>query len=250
MRWRGEASPTFGSVSTIRPSITSRRRCGWIRSIRDARRRTSTCEQSSRTTRKLGRRWPAATMSRFVAPRMQRSGALGKADRVCSSKAVAKWRAAIATDPGHAVYVAPTLLEISKACTSAQLLEDAEIAAQESINVRETAEAFAQLGAVQAGLGKWEEAVRSRRRAFELDGSREYREALRRAEIALEQSKKRDYHKDLGVPRTATQQEIKKAYRDAALKWHPDKVAEEDRERAEEEFAKISTAYEVLRMKG
>lgn len=39
---------------------------------------------------------------------------------------------------------------------------------------------------------------------------------------------------------------LKKAYRKAALKWHPDKVKEEDRKKAEKKFIAIAWAYEVL----
>ncbi|CAE8718667.1 unnamed protein product, partial [Polarella glacialis] len=39
---------------------------------------------------------------------------------------------------------------------------------------------------------------------------------------------------------------LKKAYRQAALKWHPDKVAESQKEEAEQRFVEIAWAYEVL----
>lgn len=55
---------------------------------------------------------------------------------------------------------------------------------------------------------------------------------------------KRDYYEVLGVGRDAPSEEIKKAYRQAALKYHPDRNPG-DKE-AEEEFKLASEAYEAL----
>ncbi|MCX7697443.1 MAG: molecular chaperone DnaJ [Bacteroidales bacterium] len=55
---------------------------------------------------------------------------------------------------------------------------------------------------------------------------------------------KKDYYEILGVPRNATQEEIKKAYRQMALKYHPDRNPG-DKE-AEEKFKEAAEAYEVL----
>jgi curved DNA-binding protein len=55
-----------------------------------------------------------------------------------------------------------------------------------------------------------------------------------------------DYYERLGVARDADEKAIKKAYRTLALKWHPDRHAEAEREQAEAEFKHISEAYEVL----
>ena len=49
-----------------------------------------------------------------------------------------------------------------------------------------------------------------------------------------------EYYNDLGITKNATQNDIKKAYRKLALKNHPDKGGDE------EEFKKITNAYEVL----
>ncbi|EDO00876.1 hypothetical protein SS1G_03350 [Sclerotinia sclerotiorum 1980 UF-70] len=50
----------------------------------------------------------------------------------------------------------------------------------------------------------------------------------------------------LGISKDATKSEIKKAYHKAALQHHPDKVAEDQREEADEKFKTVSQAYEIL----
>lgn len=53
-----------------------------------------------------------------------------------------------------------------------------------------------------------------------------------------------DYYEILGIPRDAGQDQIKKAYRELALKYHPDRNP--DNPVAEEKFKKLSQAYSVL----
>ena len=55
---------------------------------------------------------------------------------------------------------------------------------------------------------------------------------------------KRDYYEILGVPRSANSDEIKKAYRKAALQYHPDRNP--DNKEAEEKFKEAAEAYEIL----
>ncbi len=55
---------------------------------------------------------------------------------------------------------------------------------------------------------------------------------------------KRDYYEVLGVSKNATADEIKKAYRQKAIEFHPDKNP--DDKAAEEKFKEAAEAYEVL----
>ncbi|OAQ66706.1 chaperone protein dnaJ 2 [Pochonia chlamydosporia 170] len=50
----------------------------------------------------------------------------------------------------------------------------------------------------------------------------------------------------LSIDKDATEAQIKKAYRQAALKYHPDKVPLEQREESEIKFKEITQAYEIL----
>ncbi len=57
---------------------------------------------------------------------------------------------------------------------------------------------------------------------------------------------KRDYYEILGVQKGASVDEMKRAYRELALKHHPDRVGTEHKKEAEERFKEISEAYAVL----
>ena len=56
-------------------------------------------------------------------------------------------------------------------------------------------------------------------------------------------AQKRDYYEVLGLGRSAAPDEIKRAYRQAALKYHPDRNKAPD---AEQHFKEAAEAYEVL----
>ena len=56
----------------------------------------------------------------------------------------------------------------------------------------------------------------------------------------------KDYYAVLGVGEGASNKQIKSAYRNLALKYHPDRCPEEKKKEAEEKFKEIAAAYYVL----
>lgn len=68
-------------------------------------------------------------------------------------------------------------------------------------------------------------------------------EILQQRERGKQEEKPPDYYEVLGVERSATLEEIKKAYRQQALQWHPDKNSDPE---APKMFLLIREAYAVL----
>eukprot|EP00878_Enallax_costatus_P038427 GHUV01043656.1.p1 GENE.GHUV01043656.1~~GHUV01043656.1.p1 ORF type:complete len:119 (+),score=33.13 GHUV01043656.1:347-703(+) len=69
----------------------------------------------------------------------------------------------------------------------------------------------------------------------------------RDAERQLKLSKRKDYYKILGVNQHAGSSEIRKAYRNLAKQYHPDKVhSSKEKAESEERFKEVAEAYEVL----
>ncbi|PWN37937.1 DnaJ-domain-containing protein [Meira miltonrushii] len=54
-----------------------------------------------------------------------------------------------------------------------------------------------------------------------------------------------DYYKILGISKEATDDDIKKAYKKAALKWHPDRN-KDNQDAANKKFKEVGEAFEVL----
>lgn len=66
----------------------------------------------------------------------------------------------------------------------------------------------------------------------------------------MQQSKSASSYKILGIDMTATNEQIKNAYRNLAIKYHPDKYATQSpqvQQDAEAKFIEIQNAYETIK---
>lgn len=85
--------------------------------------------------------------------------------------------------------------------------------------------------------------------AHETEPSHQTQDKVRKAKLEIKKAKRKNYYKMLGVDKNATEKEIKKAFRLAAVKWHPDKHSsgtDKEKEEAEIQFKEIGEAYGVL----
>jgi len=163
-------------------------------------------------------------------------------------EAIENWWSAINLDSTHLAFFIPTLLDIVKAHSKAGQHEEAIYEATKHVNHAETKEGFFALGDAFVAAERFEEGIRTFSRAQQSLPDTEQRacqEKIQQAQVALKQSKEKNYYKILGLQRNANKKEIKKAYRDLALKWHPDKNTD-NKEEAEKMFQNIGEAYEVL----
>ena len=66
----------------------------------------------------------------------------------------------------------------------------------------------------------------------------------RRRSSSRSRTKQKNCYDKLGISTDANERQIKKAFRKLALKYHPDKVKEAEKEKAEEKFKELAHCYE------
>ena len=111
------------------------------------------------------------------------------------------------------------------------------------------AKAYHRRGNIKTSLEDYDEALQDYYKVKEMNPSYPGIDSLiASAQEMSKQKKKKDYYKILGIEKNATADQIKKAYRKAALKWHPDKNtdSEEQKREAEKMFKDVSEANSVL----
>lgn len=157
--------------------------------------------------------------------------------------------AALSMDPSHTAIRPGLLLQKVSALLKLQRWAAArdlasELLAQDENNV----DALCKRAEAKLGLEEWDQAVADYTKATQLNPQHQAAsQGLHHAQLELKKSQQKDYYKELGIPRNANARAIKKAYRKAALLWHPDKhEADADKTVAEKKFQAIAEAYEVL----
>jgi DnaJ family protein C protein 3 len=155
----------------------------------------------------------------------------------------------LSLDPFHTAFNRPLTLMLAKAYSRKKDHKKAMEIAQQHIDEGESLEGLWALGEAQQEGEMYEEAVHTFRKATEIanegEETKEANEKVKAAQVALKQSKEKNYYKILDIARNANKQEVKKAYREMALKWHPDKNTD-NQEEASKKFQDIAEAYEVL----
>jgi DnaJ family protein C protein 3 len=159
------------------------------------------------------------------------------------------WTKALEIDPTHEAFNRPLTLMLSRAYSRMKNHEKAMEIAQQHIDAAESIEGLWALGEAEQAGEKYQEAVHTFQKAAEIanegEEKKEANEKVKASQVALKQSKEKNYYKILDIPRNANTKEVKKAYREMALKWHPDKNTD-NQEEASKKFQDIAEAYEVL----
>ena len=112
------------------------------------------------------------------------------------------------------------------------------------------AQCYKSIGTVES----LEEALRDYQQAQQMLGEessagRDCERSIRDTKLQLKKAKRKDYYKLLGVSERATEEQIKKAYKKAALKYHPDRQArktEEEKAIATQMFKDCAEGLEIL----
>ena len=157
-----------------------------------------------------------------------------KADEAFAARkyddAVKLYTEAILIQPNHYNFIRPTKMLIIQAFSKNNKHPEAIKYAEELVEEEETLDALWALGDAYTSAEKYEDALRIFRKALEdapdaadNEQTKKAKQKVQEAEVALKQSKEKNYYKILGLQRTATTKEIKKAYRELAMIWHPDK---------------------------
>jgi DnaJ homolog subfamily C member 7 len=166
-------------------------------------------------------------------------------------EAITKFEEVMQLDPMNGNFNSTLLLNIAIGQVKLGNNEKALVALNKAIKMnKKYAKALVKRGEVNMALGEYNDAIRDFSEASEHDSNGfGVQQKLKDAQAKAKASKKKDYYKILGVEKNATDAEIRKAYKKAALKWHPDKNqngTEEVVKKADKMFKDVNESMAVL----
>jgi DnaJ family protein C protein 3 len=162
--------------------------------------------------------------------------------------AASAFAGALKVDPAHRLFAHDLNIKLSKSHIGAKNGADAITACNAALQVDgQSVDALLLRGDAKALQEDFEGSLNDYKKAKELRADdRSIDEKIQKGQRVLEQSKRKNYYKILGVKRSATKSQIKRSYRKLALKYHPDKVEESEKEKSEKIFRDVAEAYGVL----
>jgi len=162
--------------------------------------------------------------------------------------AASAFAGALKVDPDHRLFAHDLNIKLSKSYIGAKNGADAITACDAALQVDgQSVDAFLLRGDAKALQEDFEGSLNDYKQAKQHRADdRSIDEKIQKGQRVLEQSKRKNYYKILGVKRAATKPQIKRAYRKLALKYHPDKVKESEKEKSEKVFRDVAEAYTVL----
>eukprot|EP00471_Norrisiella_sphaerica_P004145 CAMPEP_0184491986 /NCGR_PEP_ID=MMETSP0113_2-20130426/21945_1 /TAXON_ID=91329 /ORGANISM="Norrisiella sphaerica, Strain BC52" /LENGTH=487 /DNA_ID=CAMNT_0026876577 /DNA_START=330 /DNA_END=1793 /DNA_ORIENTATION=- len=166
------------------------------------------------------------------------------------AEAIARWSEALEVDTDNRTFNTAVLSNRASAHMKLKQYDKAVKDLDKVLEVQtDNKKALLRRATCHTSLGNHDGAVRDLDMVSKMDPrNREIRQRLHKARVAQKRASRKDYYKILGVSQDVSDRELKKAYRKAALRWHPDKNAgsEEEKKTAEEKFKDVNEAYEVL----
>jgi len=157
---------------------------------------------------------------------------------------------ALAVDPSNDQYNAAIYCNRAAASLKLRKWDLVVIDCDAAIRLKpDYVKAYLRRGQAYVELERFDDAIRDYERAQKLEpDNTDIAKNIKQAKLEQKKAKRKDYYKILGVPKNATTEQIKKAYKKAALVFHPDKntESEEKRKTAEAKFKDITEAYGVL----
>jgi len=157
---------------------------------------------------------------------------------------------ALAVDPANDQFNATLYCNRAAAALKLRKWDNAVCDCDAAIKLKpDYVKAFLRRGQGYLELERFDDAIRDYEKAQKLEpDNADISKQLKQAKLEQKKSKRKDYYKILGVEKQATAEQIKKAYKKAALIYHPDKnrESEEKAKTAEAKFKDITEAYGVL----